>query len=395
MSVKENKVAPRPSGDAGLLPVHSPSTGETPVAQGRVLSIDALRGFDMFWIIGGAEVVKVIAGLFANPLPKVMVTQMEHVKWEGFATWDLIMPLFLFIVGAAMPFSLGKRLEAGQGRWAIYRKVLLRTVILFVLGMAAQGHLLEFKLDQLHIYCNTLQAIAAGYLVAAVLMLHLPVLLQLLATAGLLAGYWALLVFVPIPGQGAGHLATDLNLAMYVDQLLLRGFQDQTNYTWILSSLTFAATVMLGVLGGHLLHSRQAPWAKFLGLLAAGGVCLAAGWFWGYKFPWIKHLWTSSMVLWAAGWSYLLLALFYLVIDVAGLRRWAFFFVVIGSNAILAYMLAEVNHLGGFTHFTDPWVAGLAAHLGRYDGPLRTVCGFMLLWGILYYLYRKGTFIRV
>ena len=268
-------------------------------------------------------------------------------------------------------------------------------MILFVLGMAAQGHLLEFKLDQLHIYCNTLQAIAAGYLISAVLMMNLPVLQQLLATGGLLAGYWALLVFVPIPSQGARHLDPDLNLAMYIDKLLLKGFQDGTTYTWILSSLGFAATVMLGVLGGHLLRSRQAPWAKFLGLVAAGGVCLAAGWFWGYKFPWIKHLWTSSMVLWAAGWSYLLLALFYLVIDVVGLRFWAFPFIVIGSNAILAYMLAEVNHLGSFAHFTDPWVAGLAGHLGRYGGPLQTVCAFMLLWGILYYLYRKGTFVRV
>jgi predicted acyltransferase len=340
-------------------------------------------------------VVQAIARLFADPLPAGMISQMGHAKWEGFTAWDLIMPLFLFIVGAAMPFSFGKRLEQGKSKRSVYGKVLIRTLVLFVLGMAAQGHLLEFKLDHLHIYCNTLQAIAAGYLVSAILLLNLPILLQVLATAALLAGYWALLVFVPIPGQGSGHLDPTLNLAMYVDKLLLGRFQDETPYTWILSSLGFAATVMLGALGGHLLHSRRPPWAKFLGLLASGGVCLAAAWFWGYKFPWIKHLWTSSMVLWAAGWSYLLLALFYLVIDVLGLRFWAYFFVVIGANAIVAYMLAEINGLGGFMQFTDKWVSGLAAHLGRYDGPLRTVCGFMLLWGILYYLYRKGTFVRV
>jgi predicted acyltransferase len=390
MSVKESKTKPA----AQPQPAVGGENGGGPTS-GRVLSIDALRGFDMFWIIGGGGVVKTVAGLFADPLPQTMLTQMDHVKWQGFAAWDLIMPLFLFIVGAAMPFSLGKRLEQGQGKGLVYRKVLLRTVILFVLGMAAQGHLLEFKLDSLHIYCNTLQAIAAGYLISAILVIHLPVLLQLAATAVLLSGYWALLVFVPIPGQGAGHLDPDLNLALYIDKLLLGRFQDGTTYTWILSSLGFAASVMLGVLAGHLLRSRRPPWAKLLGLLAAAVVCLGLGWLGGYKFPWIKHLWSSSMVLWAAGWSFLLLAAFYLIIDVLGLRLWAYFFIVIGSNAILAYMLTHVNGFGAFQRLTDAWVAGLASHLGRYDGPLRTVCAFMLLWGILCYLYRKGTFIRV
>jgi predicted acyltransferase len=361
----------------------------------RVMSIDALRGFDMFWIIGGGAVVQALTGLFCPELPAGMKAQMHHVPWQGFVAWDLIMPLFLFIVGVAMPFSFSKRIERGASRGAIYRKVLLRTLVLFVLGMAAQGHLLDFKLDTLHIYCNTLQAIAAGYLVAAILMLNLPVLGQLAATAALLGGYWALLVYVPIPGQGAGHLDETLNLALFIDERLLGHFRDGTSYTWILSSLAFAATVMLGVLGGHLLHSRRGPWLKVLGLVAAGGICLGLGWAWSYKFPIIKHIFSSPMVLWAAGWSYLLLALFYLVIDVIGFRIWAWFFVVIGANAIFAYMLTEVTRLDDFKQLTDRWVAGLAGHLGSFGGPLRTVCAFLLLWGILCYMYRKRTFLRI
>jgi predicted acyltransferase len=372
-----------------------PAAGSTAPANVRVTSIDALRGFDMFWIVGGKALVLALAGLFCAELPAAVKAQMDHVPWQGFVAWDLIMPLFLFIVGVAMPFSFGKRIEQGASRGAIYRKVLVRTLVLFVLGMAAQGHLLDFKLDTLHIYCNTLQAIAAGYLIAAILMLNLPVLAQVAATAALLGGYWAIMVYVPIPGQGAGHLEEKLNLALYIDERLLGHFRDGTSYTWILSSMAFAATVMLGVLGGHILHSRRGPWLKLLGLVAAGGVCLGLGWAWSYKFPIIKHIFSSSMVLWAAGWSYLLLALFYLVIDVIGLRFWAWFFVVIGANAIFAYMLAEVNTLDGFRQLTDRWVAGLAGHLDKFGGPLRTVCAFLLLWGILCYMYRKRTFLRI
>lgn len=370
----------------------------------RVLSIDALRGFDMFWIVGGQGVVMALVMLFFtgkpdSPILASIKAQMNHVPWEGFVAWDLIMPLFLFIVGAAMPFSFGKRLERGDGKGAIYRKVLLRTVILFVLGMAAQGRLLEFKLDRLHIFCNTLQAIAAGYLIASVALIHLGTIGQALVTAGLLGGFWAIMRYIPMPGETAGLLEPQRNIALYVDKWVLGQFQDGTTYTWIVSSLSFGATVLLGVLAGQTLRSQLGALAKTSILLAAGGACLGLGWYWGQYFPIIKHLFTSSMVLWAAGWSFLLLALFYLVIDVWGLRRWATFFVVIGANAILAYMVTHAIPMSAWKGFTDPLLAGLAAHLTffgiDFGTALRQIAPFALLWCVLYYLYRKGTLLRV
>jgi predicted acyltransferase len=383
------------------------TTASAPASTSRVASLDALRGFDMFWIIGGQQVVLAVLHLFVSPTPPWLKVQMDHMPWEGFSAWDLIMPLFLFIVGAAMPYSFARRIEAGASKLALYRKVLFRTLILFVLGMAAQGHLLAADLSQLHIYSNTLQAIACGYLIASIAMFHLRVWAQVLLAILLLAGYWLLMVLVLVPGYGAGLWQEHTNLAMYLDERILGSFRDGTPYTWILSGMAFGAMVLLGVFSGHLLRSAMAPGKKVAALLVLGLACLGLGWAWSQQ-PWlgpwrcpiIKHLFTSSMVLWAAGWSYLLLALFYLVIDVFGFRRWSFFFIVIGSNAILAYMAV---HLIDFGRIANDFVGGIARNLTAAHSPLLQAIGegldhwtaFAIVWLILLYLYRKGTFVRV
>ena len=169
----------------------------------RVASIDALRGFDMFWIIGGQQVVIAPCTCSSRRLPLGSRCKWTTWRWEGFSAWDLIMPLFLFIVGAAMPFSFARRIEAGASKGALYRKVLLRTLILFVLGMAAQGHLLAADLSQLHIYSNTLQAIACGYLIASIALMHLRVFARVLLAVVLLLGYWLLMVLIPVHGSTA------------------------------------------------------------------------------------------------------------------------------------------------------------------------------------------------
>src|SRR4051794_1164849 len=148
-----------------------PQQASTTVGTERIGAIDALRGFDMFWIVGGRELLLAFTKIFGNPAPDWLNHQFEHSKWDGFTAWDLIMPLFLFVVGAAMPFSFARRIEEGQSKGALLAKIVRRTIILFILGMAVQGHLLDFKLSTLHIFANTLQAIAVGYFVAGVAML--------------------------------------------------------------------------------------------------------------------------------------------------------------------------------------------------------------------------------
>jgi predicted acyltransferase len=358
----------------------------------RLMSLDALRGFDMFWIIGGSWIFAALTDIDQNPLTLWISTQLTHVEWAGFRFWDIIMPLFLFIVGAAMPFSFEKRREQGDPRAKILGHVFKRFIILFFLGMVAQGHLLKYDLSQLHIYCNTLQAIAAGYLVASLALLFLSRAGQGALTGFLLLLYWGLMSRVPVPHYGAGQLSPDGNLAIHIDRILLGSFQDGTHYTWILSSLTFAATVLLGVLAGHLLRSKLTPYRIVFWLSISGVSCLLLGWGWGWIFPIIKHLWTSSFVLYSGGMCLLLLAVFYLVIDVWRVRRWAFGFAVIGVNAIAVYM---ATRLFDFRILSDIFVEGLAPFLGKGYALVRGTAGFALIWFILYFLYRRRIFIKI
>ena len=358
----------------------------------RIVSLDALRGFDMFWIAGGGPLVMAFCKLFRNPLPVWLERHFDHVEWVGFVGWDLIMPLFLFIVGVAMPFSVGKRVERGDSRGSIYSKVFYRVLVLWILGMIAQGHLLAFDSHNLQFYSNTLQSIAAGYLISSMALVELPLPGQATLCGALLVLYWALMRFVPVPGYGAGAFTPDGNLAMYIDKALLGRFQDGTTYTWILSSLGFGATVLMGVMAGHLLRSKLAGTRKALLLAGAGLACLAGGWLWSFAFPIIKHLWTSSMVLWSGGWCLLLLALFYWLIDVLGYRRWAFPFTVIGMNAIVAYMAPDLIN---FRHISHTTFGGLAKHMGLFGEFLLAFGAFGILWVGLYYMYRKQTFVRI
>ena len=356
------------------------------------MSIDALRGFDMFWIIGGHGLVLSTLALREEPLPDWLARQFHHVRWEGFSAWDLIMPLFLFIVGTSMPFAFASR-RRERTTASLYLRILRRVVVLFVMGMMVQGNLLALELDKLVVFSNTLQAIAVGYLAAGLAVLHLPILGQLLLTIGLLVTYWLLMMFVPFGGHPAGTLEEGANLALHVDHLVLGGYDDGKRYTWVLSGLGFAATVLMGVLSGHILRSNRSPAKRTAYLCAAGLGCLLAGWLWSFHFPINKHLWSSSMALWAGGWCFLLLGLFYLVIDVWGCRRWAFPFVVVGMNAITAYM---AWHLISFRTISDRLLEGLADHLGERGGACLLAAGpFVILWLILFHMYRNRTFLKV
>lgn len=373
---------------------------EKPVAasQERLVSLDALRGFDMFWIVGGGVILSRLAeGLQNQWLDQVVMPHTKHVPWEGFVAWDLIMPLFLFVVGTAMPFSFAKRLRQGQTKTRLYLHVLFRVVVLWILGMAVQGRLLRYDLSELRLYSNTLQAIAAGYLVASILLLNLRVHWQAVVTVALLLLYWALLMLVPVPGFGAGQLTEEGNLAIYIDKLILGPYQDGTSYTWILSSMTFAATVMLGAFAGQLLRSELGKIRKTLFLLGAGVACIYLGSWWGNIFPIIKHLWTSSMVLYAGGWSLVLLGLFYLIIDVLRLRFLAFPFVVIGMNAIFAYVATSLFgwQRPVFRNIAEVFLAGLEPRLGPWYGTTIAAATFMVLWLILLGMYRKKTFVKI
>ncbi len=366
-----------------------------PIVRERVVSIDALRGFDMFWIMGhelGNIFVSSLVILIVGHLPDSVGYQLEH-HYARFVAWDMIMPLFLFICGVSLPFSIGRRLDEGDSRRSIYLKMTRRVILLWILGMIAQGNLLQFRLDHLKVYSNTLQSIAAGYVVATIALVELrTVARQIALCAGLLLAFALIMLFVPWPGGVTGSFAQDANLAWWIDTTVMGRYMDGDGYTWILSSLGFAATVIMGSLAGHVLKSPLPGLRKVLILLGTGLACLAAGWLAAFIVPNVKHLWTSSMVLWSGGWSLLLLGVFYLVIDVLGYKRWAFPFQVIGANAILAYMAEKLFCV---SHICKNLFGGLCAHFGPAHEFVFTCLSILLLWSALYYLYRNRIFVRV
>ncbi len=360
-------------------------------ASPRLASLDALRGFDMFWIIGGAAIARGFSRMLPPSVAAVIDGQLEHVPWQGLHFFDVIWPLFMFIVGAAIPFSISKRRAAGATNGSLYAHAVVRAAVLFVLGMAAQGNLLAFDLSKLHPCYSVLHGIAAGYLIAVIVVLNCRPAWQAAITCAFLVAYWALLVLIPVPGFGAGVLTPEGNAAAYIDRLILGRFHYGTN-TWFLSYLGFASSVLLGALAGQHLAGEGSPRSK-AGVLAGAGLALVlAGLLWSRWFPIIKLLWTSTFVLLGGGLSAIALAAFYFVIDVRGFRRWAFPFTVIGMNALAVYM---ATMLFDFRRIGNIFVGSLAPRVGDWAGALEASASFAVVWLILLWMYRTRTFVKV
>jgi predicted acyltransferase len=370
---------------------------DPPVTAGqRLVSLDALRGFDMFWIVGGGQIIHAICHKSPNPLLRTLAEQFTHVDWEGFRFYDLIFPLFLFMIGVAIPFSFAKRRARGDSKRQLMRHVVLRVAILIFLGMLVNGNLLSYNIHQFQITYSVLQMLALGYLVASsILLLDISLGWQIAVTTGLLLLYWALETFVPLPSSHVvGVYKDQANFGDWLNNFLLGDLQGRWRLGWILGIMPHAATCMLGTFAGQLLRSSRRPPVKLLALVGLGLFCLAAGWWWGQWFPVIKNRWTSTFALVAGGWSYLLLALFYLIVDVLGWRKWAFPFVVIGTNAIAAYM--AYNLFGSaFRQVAEVFLHGLKPYVGGRYELLAAAGTFAVLWLILFWMYRKQTFIRI
>ena len=360
--------------------------------KGRVVSIDALRGFDMFWIIGGGGLLWSFDKIYDNSVTDFICTQLTHVEWEGFRFEDLIFPLFLFIVGLVMPFSLSKRVERGHGRARLLLHIFRRGAILFFLGLLYNG-LMKFEFEDFR-WTGVLQRIGLCYTMAAVVVVFTKWRGQLAVAVVILLGYWAALMLIPVPEFGAGVITPEGCLTSYIDQLVVPGklWYGYGDNEGLLSMLPATATTLLGVLAGHWLRTDRGGLKKTAGLAAAGVVCLVIGYLWWLVFPVVKLIWTSSYVMVAGGWSLLLLALFYLIIDVWGFKKWAFFFVVIGANAITIYCLQVIVNFGGIAKFFlegSMTAAGSASALVFAAGSLTTK------WLFLWWLYKHRMFFKV
>jgi predicted acyltransferase len=362
----------------------------------RLVSLDVLRGFDMFWIIGGSAVIQNIADLFGPRYGEVVKRQLTHAPWEGFRGYDLIMPLFLFMVGCSMVFSLNRRKRQTEGLAAIYRHIFTRSIILFLLGWLLQGNLHLLQWERVIFFNNTLQAIAAGYLLSAICLLHCGLRGRILTWIALLLAYWAILSFVPGPDFPAGSLSEQHNMAIFLDKKILGVHQGGSAYSWILSTLTFTASVLAGAFAGQLLTGGTHPFFKMSGLFAAGALLTWLGWLWGtHNFPIIKYIWTSSMVLYASGLSSLLLGGFYLIVDMLHIRKPFFLFQVIGMNALFAYVAWNLVGQRIFHRIIDLFLNPFLAPNNPLNLLINAFCSFTMFWLILYFLYRKKIFIKL
>ena len=343
----------------------------------RVVSVDALRGFDMFWILGGdslAQALKEMSAHGNSGLARAGVffgDQLEHVAWAGFRFYDMIFPLFVFIVGVSIVFSLTRLVER-EGKAAAHKRVLRRFVILFILALLYSGGV-SHKWPDIRLL-GVLNRIALCYLFASMLFLNLRLRGLIVACVSLLVGYWALMTFVPFPDvrpvNANGELISEqmnattkselnwastkkvrgvfepgFNLANYLDEKYLPG--KNWDKLWdpegLLSTLPAIGTCLLGVFAGLLLKNPNVgPSRKSLCLIGAGVAMVVAGYAWSLQFPIVKKIWTSSFVLVAGGYSAILLGLFHQIIDVWGHQRWATPFIWIGANAITLYMLENI-----------------------------------------------------
>jgi predicted acyltransferase len=297
----------------------------------------------------------------------------------------------MFIMGAAIPLSVAKRRAKGVTDRSLLLHAVRRALIMFCLGTITQGNLLLFDLSKFRPCYSVLHGLAAGYLLATIVVLKVKEKWHPSTIGAFLLVYWGMIILIPVPGVGAGVLTPQGNVATYVDKLVLGRLHYGEN-TWFLSYLGFGASVLLGVLAGQILMTGRTAKSKIYRLLGAGAVSLAVGLLWSLWFPVIKLLWTSSFVLIGGGVSFLVLALFYWVIDVRGYRKWAFGFIVIGMNSIAVYFATEVFD---FTRVGNVFVGHLLPRLGRWDSLVEAFAAFAIVWLILYWMYRKKEFIKI
>ena len=359
----------------------------------RLLSLDALRGFDMFWIVGAEDIVHALQKISQRGPVGVLSRQMEHKQWSGVTFYDLIFPLFVYIVGVSLVFSLSRSLRK-EGRPAAIRRIAVRSVLLFGIGILYYGGL-SGGVAQIRLL-GVLQRIALCYLVTAIAFCFLRLRGMVILCATLLVGYWALLTFWPVPGHGPGNFAEGANLSNYVDSryLPLRKWDGDHDPEGLLSTLPAISTCLLGVFAGLLLTNAKISDRKkvlYLGLAGVAGVML--GFLWGIQFPVIKKIWTSSYVLVAGGYSCVFLAFFFWVIEVRQHRRWAMPFVWIGTNPITIYL---AHNVVDFRKLAARFVGGpIEQALGNY-GDLLVTCGVLAVSFLLvHFLYRRKIFLRL
>lgn len=360
----------------------------------RLLSLDALRGFDMFWIAGGEKIFHVLAKVTGWGSAVWIAQQFDHPDWHGFKIYDLIFPLFIFLAGVSTPYSIGSRLAKGVSKNELAKKSMKRAAVLILLGIVVNNGIFHEPIGEWRI-ASVLGRIGLAGMFAQLIYIYFNPKAQWTWFGGILIGYWLFMAFFPVPGCGAGMLTMDCNPASYLDTLILPGvlYKGIHDPEGLLSTIPAIANALAGVFAGVLLKSALAQRDKVIQLAAAGIICVSVALLWDVIFPINKNIWTSSFALYTIGWSFLLLALFYGIIDVLKYRRWTFFFIVIGMNSIVVYMIGDFIN---FQYTADAIFGGLLSLFPEGFELFGKVIAFLAVkWAFMYLLYKNKLFLKV
>jgi predicted acyltransferase len=351
----------------------------------RLSSLDAFRGWTMFWIVGGSALVAGLQALNANRVINGLVYELNHSDWQGLRFYDLIWPSFMLMTGMSLPFSYAKR-SLTQTHRQILMRVLRRFLVLFLLGSLRES--IHFNRPYLIELSSALQPIAVAYL-AAFLIVRRSWRFQAAVGAGILVFYALLLAFVPAPGVPAGSYDRNANLVLWTD-LVTVGRVLPEHWGTVICTLPTISTTIVGMLLGEFLMTNRSTASKMktIGLVGLSGVVL--GWALNPVIPIVMKIWTTSYGLASAGFACLMFLVFYWLVDVRGYRKLAFPFLVIGMNAVAIYMSESIipwsNIVAIFTH-------SLARTLGSFTPLFHAIAVLTVEWLVLYWMYKRKIFL--
>jgi predicted acyltransferase len=375
----------------------------------RLISLDVFRGI--------AIAIMILVNMASIAKPHAYPALL-HADWHGCTPTDLVSPFFLFIVGAAMTFSLSKYTDSNKPTALIYWRILRRAAILFALGLLLNGFwnqgVWTFDLSTIRIM-GVLQRISLTYLLACLAVLNLPRKGLWILAGVLLIGYWLAMMYVPVPGYGAGVLTREGNFGAYIDRLIIPkahlykgdGFNNLGDPQGLFGTLPAVVSVLAGYFAVDWIRKQTVISCTSIGLALSGIACFLSGWMWDLVFPISKKMWTSSFVVFSAGWALLLLAACYELIEVRQVRRWGKPFEVMGLNSIsvvvasvlLNKILAKTNiGTGENAPSTYDWIYHnlFASWVGALNGSLLFAIATVLLWlAVAYGMYRRHWLLKV
>jgi predicted acyltransferase len=374
---------------------------------GRLVSLDALRGFVMFWIMSGEHIIHALAKAAPIPVFVWMSSQLHHTDWNGITFYDMIFPIFLFVAGVSMPYSFEKKMNntgvltpmqlPSKEKQKIYGSMLKRTCVLLLLGFVVNGLLRFDGYDQTR-FASVLGRIGLAWFFAGIIYLNFDLKKQLFWLVGILVGYYLVLKLIPVPNFGAGIFTPEASFPSYIDQHFLPGRLHSGIYDpeGLFSTIPAVATALLGMFLGTFLKTGDSfsTNKKLLIMVTSAVVLIGLGILWNYDFPINKRLWTSSFVCYVGGFSILFFVFFYLLIDVLGFHKWAFPLLLIGSNSILIYMASE--GLVNFKHTAEFVFGGIIEFSPLNWQPVFTALSVTFAqFVLLYFLYKRKLFLKI